>query len=146
MYEIKLSIVMLAVVCQSLSPIVSWSASLFGDAFDGRSAGLFRVAANKTDRLTRVGRSLGSPYLSYAALQAQTPRPFGLIVVVSPLLWRPYKLLIVVLMPPPHPLSTQSSPRFLPTAWRSLSWSRRPLFVLIAVVVVLKRNDVSKIG
>ena len=83
--------------------IVSWSARLFGDAFDGWSAGLFRVTANKPDQLTRVGRSLGSPYLSDAALQAQTPRPFGLIVAVSPLLWRPYKLLIVVLIPPPAP-------------------------------------------
>ena len=100
--------------------IVSQSASLFGDAFVGQSAGLFRVAANKPDRLTRVGRSLGSPYLSHAALQAQTQRLFGLIVVVSPSLWRPYKVVLVVLMPPPHPLSTQSSPRFSPPAWRSL--------------------------
>ena len=126
--------------------IVSWSASLFGDALDGWSAVLFRVTANKPDQLTRVGRSLGSPYLSDAALQAQTPRPFGLIVVVSPLLWRPYKFLIVVLMPPPHTLSTQSSLRFLPPAWQSLLWLCRPLFVLIAVVVVLKRSDISKIG
>ena len=114
MYEIKLSIVMLAVVCQSLSPIVSWSASLFGDAFDGRSAGLFRVAANKPDWLTRVGRSLGSPYLSHTALQAPTPRLVYLIGVVSPSLWRPYKLLIVVLMPPPNLLLTQSSPNSRP--------------------------------
>jgi hypothetical protein len=94
--------------------IVSQSACLFRVAFVGRSAGLFGVTANKPDQLTRVGRSLGSPYLSHTALQAPTPRLVGLIAVISPLLWRPYKLLIVVLMPPPHPLSTQSSPRFSP--------------------------------
>ena len=124
----------------------SQSASLFRVAFVVRSAGLFGVASNKPDRLTRVGRSHGSPYLSHTALQDPTPRLVGLIVIVSPSLWRPYKLLIVVLMPPPHPLSTQSSPQFSPPDWQSLSWSRRPLFVLIAVVVVLRRNDVSKIG
>ncbi len=100
--------------------IVSWSASLFGDAFNGWSAGLFWVTANKPDRLTRVGQRLGSPYLSHTALQAPTPILVVLIVVISPSLWRPYKLLIVVLMPPPHPLLTQSSPKFLPLAWRSL--------------------------
>ena len=98
------------------------------------------------DRLTRVGRSLGSPHLSHTTLQTTTPRIVGLIVVVSPLLWRPYKFLIVVLMPPPHTLSTQSSLRFLPPAWQSLLWLCRPLFVLIAVVVVLKRSGISKIG
>ena len=185
----KRSIVMLAVVCQSLSrpvacrlsqlpdqevmlvnPLISrlsgswlvlsvgqsnswsrWSifsqsASLFRVAFVGWSASLFRVAANKPDRLTRVGRSLGSPYLSHTALQAPTPRLVGLIVVVSLSLWSPNKLLIVVLMPPPRPLSTQSLPRFSSPAWRSLFWLRCPLFVLIAVVVVLRHNDVSKIG
>ena len=126
--------------------IVSQSASLFRVAFVGWSAGLFWVAADKPDQLTRVGRSLGSPYLSHTTLQAPTPRLVGLIVVVSLLLWRPYKLLIIVLMPPPPPLLTQSLPRFLPPTWQLLSWLRRPLFVLVAVVVVLRRNDVSKIG
>ena len=96
--------------CRSGWSIVSWSASLFGDAFVGQSAGLFRVAANKQDRLTRVGRSLGSPYLSHTALQAPRPRLVGLIVVISPSLWSPNKLLIVVLMP----LHTPCRPNHLP--------------------------------
>ncbi len=201
MYEIKISIVMLALVCQSLSrPVacrlsqlpnqevtlvnpsisrlsgswlvlsvgqsdcwsscsivsqsaslfrvtsVGWPASLFRVAFVGQLASLFMVATSKPDRLTRVGQSLGSPYLSHTALQAPTLRLVGLIVVVSPSLWSPNKLLIVVLMPPPHPLSTQSLPRFLLPTWRLLFWLRRPLFVLIAVVVILRRNDISKIG
>ena len=122
-YKIKQSIVMLALVCQSLSwpvaclllpdqevtwlvlrsvgrqavgrsgqlnnrtvgpvgRLVSRSASQFGVAVVGWSAGLFGVAANKPDRLTRVGRSLGSPYLYHTALQAPTPRLVGLIGVV----------------------------------------------------------------
>ena len=125
---------------------VSQSASLFRVTFIARSASLFRVAANKPDQLTRVGQSLGIPYLSHTALQAPTPRFIRLIVVVSPTSWSPNKLLIVVLMPPPHPLSTQSLPRFLSPAWRSLFCLRCPLFVLIAVVVVLRHKDVSKIG
>ena len=121
--------------------IVSWSAILFGDAFVGQSAGLFRVAANKPDRLTRVGRSLGSPYLSHAALQA--PRPFGLIVVVSPSLWHPYKLLIFVLMPPPHPLSTQSSPMILPPLGDCYHGQVVVVLAVGEFVVVLIRSPLS---